>query len=109
MSVTCIGDNARLIPLDAVMMKSPFPELLGKYRDLLVAIALFVLIDLGVLIFNFQSSRLLEIDTGRINLASDMRVYSQLLAKAVLTLKQEASSGMSTQTSIAQIDGAYKS
>lgn len=89
------------------MMKSPFPELLGKYRDLLVAIALFVLIDLGVLIFNFQSSRLLEIDTGRINLASDMRVYSQQLAKAVLTLKQEASSGMSTQTSIAQIDGAY--
>ena len=69
------------------MMKSPFPDLLGKYRDLLVAIALFVLIDLGVLIFNFQSSRLLEIDTGRINLASDMRVYSQQLAKAVLTLK----------------------
>lgn len=88
-------------------MKFQFPELLGKYRDLLIAIALFVLIDLGVLVFNYQSSRLLEIDSGRINLASDMRAFSQQLAKAVLTLKQEYDSGTPTQTSLAQVSEAY--
>ena len=87
-------------------MKLQLPASLGKYRDLVLAIALFLVIDLGVLVFNYQSSRLLEVDTGRINLASDMRVLSQQLAKAVLTLKQESLSEQPTQTSVAQISEA---
>ena len=88
-------------------MKFQFPRLFRKYRDLLLAIALFLVIDLGVLVFNFQSSRLLEADTGRINLASDMRVFSQQLAKSILTLKQESLDGALTQTSVAQIRESY--
>jgi two-component system, chemotaxis family, sensor kinase CheA len=88
-------------------MKFQFPGLLGKYRDLILAIALFLVIDVGVLAFNFQSSRLLEADTSRINLAGDMRVFSQQLAKAVLSLKQESLEGMPTQTSLAQISEAH--
>ncbi|MFZ4535033.1 ATP-binding protein [Propionivibrio sp.] len=88
-------------------MKLRFSGLLGKYRDLVLAIALFLVIDMGVLAFNYQSSRLLEADTSRINLAGDMRVFSQQLAKAVLSLKQESQDGMPTQTSIAQISEAY--
>lgn len=80
---------------------------LGKYRDLLFAIALFLVLDLGVLVFNFQSSRLIEADTRRIDLAGDMRVYSQQLAKAVVTLRQESLVGESTQTSVAQMSEAF--
>lgn len=84
-----------------------FSDAFGKYRDLLLAIALFLVIDLGVLVFNYQSSRLIETDTARINQAGEMRVYSQQLAKAVLTLRQEFAEGMPTQTSLAQISEAY--
>lgn len=79
------------------------PALLGKYRDLVIAIALFLLLDLGVLVFNFYTSRLIEADTARINLAGELRMYSQQLAKAVLTLRQELAEGLPTQTSVAQI------
>jgi len=88
-------------------MTQRFSLLLGKYRDLLLAIGLFLVIDLGVLAFNYQSSRLIEADTGRINLAGETRVFSQQLAKAVLTLRQEFGEAMPTQTSVAQISEAH--
>lgn len=88
-------------------MKNGLFGLLGRYRDLLLAIALFIVIDLGVLIFNYQSSRLLESDTGRINRAGEMRMFSQQLAKAILTLRQEQADGLPVQTSLAQISESY--
>ena len=89
-------------------MKANHPSVLhSKYRELLIAIALFLVIDLGVLVFSYQSSRMLEADTNRINLASDLRVYSQQLAKAVLTLRQESINEEPIQTSIAQISEAF--
>lgn len=88
-------------------MKIPVFTSLGKYRDLLLAIALFLVLDLGVLVFNFQSSRLIEEDTRRIDMTGDMRVFSQQLAKAVVTLRQEIAVGEPTQTSVAQMSEAY--
>lgn len=87
-------------------MSSPSPSLFGKYRDLLIAIALFLVLDLGVLIFNYASSQFIENDTARINTAGELRMYSQQLAKAVLTLKQEFTAGDPTQTSLAQLSEA---
>ena len=54
-------------------MKIPVFTSLGKYRDLLLAIAVFLVLDLGVLVFNFQSSRLIEEDTRRIDMTGDMQ------------------------------------
>ena len=88
-------------------MKIPVFTSLGKYRDLLLAIAVFLVLDLGVLVFNFQSSRLIEEDTRRIDMTGDMRVFSQQLAKAVVTLRQEIAVGEPTQTSVAQMSEAY--
>lgn len=79
---------------------------LGKYRDLVLAIALFLFLDLGVLGFNFYTSRLIEDDAGRINLAGELRMYSQQLAKSVLTMQYELNNGQPTQTSQAQISEA---
>ncbi|MCA1973260.1 MAG: Hpt domain-containing protein [Caenispirillum sp.] len=81
--------------------------LFGKYRDLVIAIALFLVLDLGVLLFNFYASGRIETDTSKINASGELRMYSQQLAKALLTLAQEMREGMPIQTSQAQISESY--
>jgi len=76
---------------------------MGKYRDLMFAIALFIVLDLGILLFNFFASSQLERDTGRINAAGELRMLTQQITKAVLTLQAERKSEMPTQTSMAQL------
>lgn len=90
------------------MLRQPF-SLLGKYRDLVLAITLFLILDIGVLGFNFFTSRLIETDTARINTAGELRMYSQQLAKAILSLSHEIANEQPTQTSLAQISEAHTS
>ncbi len=80
---------------------------LGKYRDLVIAIALFLVLDLGVLLFNFHSTRQIEADTRLINAGGEMRMYTQQLTKALLTLQQETAAELPNQTSLAQITEAH--
>lgn len=82
-------------------------NLLGKYRDLVLAIALFLVIDVGVLAFNYFTSSLIEVDTARINTAGELRMYSQQLAKSVLSLRYEIDTGQPIQTSLAQISESH--
>ncbi len=79
----------------------------GKYRDLVIAIALFLVLDLGVLLFNFHSTRQIEADTRLINTGGEMRMYTQQLTKALLTLQQETAAELPNQTSMAQITEAH--
>ena len=79
----------------------------GKYRDLIVAIALFLVLDLGVLVFNFYASVQIESDTAKINASGELRMYTQQLTKSLLTLAQELRDGMPIQTSQAQISESY--
>ncbi|HET6829348.1 MAG TPA: type IV pili methyl-accepting chemotaxis transducer N-terminal domain-containing protein, partial [Ramlibacter sp.] len=79
------------------------PLVLGKYRDLLLAIGLFIVLDLGILLFNFFASSQLERDAGRINAAGELRMLTQQMTKAVLTLQVERRAGLPTQTSVAQL------
>lgn len=80
----------------------------GKYRDLVIAIALFLVLDLGVLLFNFHATRQIESDTVQINAGGELRMYSQQLTKALLTLQIETAAGLPNQTSMAQITEAHK-
>ncbi len=80
--------------------------LFGKYRDLVIAIALFLVLDLGVLAFNFHATRQIEADTRLINAGGEMRMYTQQLTKALLTLQQETAAELPNQTSMAQITEA---
>jgi HPt (histidine-containing phosphotransfer) domain-containing protein len=75
----------------------------GKYRDLFLAIGLFLVLDLGVLFFNLYTSLQIGADASRINAAGELRVYSQQLTKALLTLSHELREEQSTQTSASQI------
>lgn len=60
---------------------------LGKYRDIIVAVALFLLFDLGVLVLNFYTSFQISEDAIGINLAGRQRMLSQRTAKALLALQ----------------------
>lgn len=84
----------------------PFMKLslgLGKYRDLLLAIFLFVVLDLGILFFNYAASLELERDARRINAAGELRMLTQQMTKSLLTLQAEQREQMPIQTSMAQL------
>jgi len=76
---------------------------LGKYRDLLFAILLFIVLDLGILFFNFFASIQLERDASRINTAGELRMLTQQITKSLLTLQVEKKSELPIQTSMAQL------
>lgn len=76
---------------------------LGKYRDLLLAILLFIVLDLGILFFNFFASIQLEHDASRINTAGQLRMLTQQITKSLLTLQVEVKGELPTQTSMAQL------
>lgn len=76
---------------------------LGKYRDLLFAILLFIVLDLGILFFNFFASIQLERDASRINTAGELRMLTQQITKSLLTLQVEKKGELPIQTSMAQL------
>lgn len=87
-------------------MKSLLPSLFGKYRELVLLIAIFVLIDASVSAMNIYTSHQIEADASRINAAGQMRASIQQLTKALLTLDMEMRSGAPTQSSQAEISEA---
>ncbi|UUZ64022.1 type IV pili methyl-accepting chemotaxis transducer N-terminal domain-containing protein [Polaromonas sp. P1-6] len=58
----------------------------GKYRELIVAVAFFLLFDLGVLILNFYTSFQIAEDALGVNLSGRQRMLSQRTAKALLSV-----------------------
>lgn len=66
---------------------------LGKFRVLILTIALFLVFDLGVLILNYFISFQIQQDASQINLAGRQRMLSQRMTKAVLMLQAMPSPG----------------
>lgn len=67
-------------------MKSPlglFPGI-GKYREIVVSIALFLVFDLGVLVMNFYISNQIAADALGVNLSGRQRMLSQRTVKTLL-------------------------
>ena len=81
-------------------------SLFGKYRDLVLLIAVFVLIDAGVSVINIYTSHQIEADASRINAAGQLRASAQQLTKALLTLDMEIRSSAPIQSSLAEISEA---
>jgi len=66
---------------------------LGKYREIIIAVALFLLFDLGVLVLNFYTSFKIDQDTVAINLAGRQRYVSQRVARTLLELDAARAAG----------------
>ena len=59
----------------------------GKYRDIVLAVACFLVFDLAVLVLNFTISYQITADAQAINLAGRQRMLSQSIAKALFSLE----------------------
>ena len=65
----------------------------SRYRDIIIAVTLFIVIDLGVLVLNFYTSFQISEDAVGVNLSGRQRMLSQRMTKAVLTLDIEQRDG----------------
>lgn len=65
----------------------------GKYREIIIAVAFFLLFDLGVLVLNFYTSFKIDQDTVAINLAGRQRYVSQRIARTLLELDAARATG----------------
>jgi two-component system chemotaxis sensor kinase CheA len=79
---------------------------LGKYRDIVLAVALFLLFDLGVLLVNFYTSYQISEDALSINLAGRQRMLSQRTAKALLAVENARSQGLPATQELAELRSA---
>ncbi|WP_119155520.1 ATP-binding protein [Caldimonas tepidiphila] len=68
-------------------------RLLGKYREIVIAVAFFLMFDLAVLVLNFYTSFQIDQDTVAINLAGRQRYVSQRIARTLLELDAARAAG----------------
>lgn len=80
----------------------------GKYREIIVAVALFLLFDLGVLILNFYTSFQIAEDALGVNLSGRQRMLSQRTAKALLSVDAARAKDQSTEKELDELKAAVK-
>lgn len=80
---------------------------LGKYRTIVVSIALFLVLDLGVLILNFVISSEIDKDAVNINLAGRQRMLSQRMAKTSLQIEARAAAGAPFEKEAKELQQAH--
>lgn len=79
---------------------------LGKYRNVVLSIALFLFFDLGVLVLNFIISSEIASDAINVNLAGRQRMLSQRIAKTALQVRDRVSDGKPADNELAELKAA---
>lgn len=79
---------------------------LGKYRTMVIAIALFLLFDLGVLVTNFVISSQIKDNAINVNVVGRQRMLSQRMAKASLQIEQRLKAGQPVRELLLELDRA---
>ncbi|MBI3560548.1 MAG: type IV pili methyl-accepting chemotaxis transducer N-terminal domain-containing protein [Gammaproteobacteria bacterium] len=80
---------------------------LGKYREIVLAVAFFLVFDLAVLGLNFYISFQIAADAVSINLAGRQRMLSQRMTKALLGLQQASSKGLMIDAGLKEVDTTF--
>ena len=69
-----------------------FKHSLSKYQSIIAAVALFLVVDLGVLVMNFIIASQIQDDAASVNLAGRQRMLSQRMAKVLYQIEDDARS-----------------
>lgn len=77
-----------------------------RYRVIILAVTLFIVIDLGVLVLNFYTSFQIAEDATSVNLAGRQRMLSQRMTKALLTLELQQRDGLNSQAAQQELQKA---
>lgn len=85
-----------------------FNEYFGKYRAIVISVAMFIFLDLGVLGLNFYISSQIADDAVNVNLAGRQRMLSQKAAKALLSYESALEQGQSGQRAYDEMQGAVQ-
>ena len=80
----------------------------GKYREIIIAVAFFLLFDLGVLILNFYTSYQIAEDALGVNLSGRQRMLSQRTAKALLSVQAARLAGTPAQAELDELQATVK-
>lgn len=80
----------------------------GKYREIIIAVALFLLFDLGVLVLNFYTSFQIAEDALGVNLSGRQRMLSQRTAKSLLAVDAAHSKGLSADKELEELKNAVR-
>ncbi len=75
----------------------------GKYREIILAVAFFLVFDLAVLILNFYISFQISEDALAINLAGRERMLSQRMTKALLTAQSDSARGVANDEALEEL------
>jgi len=80
----------------------------GKYREIIIAVALFLLFDLGVLVLNFYTSFQIAEDALGVNLSGRQRMLSQRTAKALLAVDAARIKGVPAEKETEELKNAVR-
>ena len=100
------GATARRASAPASSVRTPYKRAgfsFGKYRQIIIAVAFFLLFDLGVLILNFYTSYQIVEDAVGVNLAGRQRMLSQRTAKALLSVERARLAGVPAQAELDEL------
>jgi two-component system chemotaxis sensor kinase CheA len=80
----------------------------GKYREIILAVAFFLVFDMAVLVLNFYISFQISEDALAINLAGRQRMLSQRMTKALLTAESDVQHAMAPTDALAELKKTVK-
>lgn len=75
-----------------IIPKELIKHLSGKYRSIIMAIGMFILLDVSILGMNFYTSQAISKDAIGVNLAGRLSTMSQRLIKSLYEVRDNASS-----------------
>lgn len=76
---------------------------LGKYRQIVVAVAFFLVFDLAVLLLNVYISIQVTADATAINMAGRQRMLTQRISKAVLVMENDSRADVDVSDELAEL------
>ncbi len=91
--------NSQSLKNQAIKRSSYF----GKYREIVLAVACFLIFDMAVLVLNFYISFQISESAVSINLAGRQRMLSQRMTKSLLAAQTDVAGGQSPERALEEL------